>query len=477
MRNRSTPLLNLIIVSGGNFIQLVANILLGFLLPVLLDNWNYGYYKLYTLYIGYCGLLHFGFVDGILLKYAGMGFEQLDKLQFRAYTKLFFLVESVCTIVTVALGIFLFRNEYRLIAVFVGMYIVLYTMTLYYQYISQATSRFKEFSFRKVMNSGAIILFMAVALLLKKSGIWNTVSYWQVMVFTQAIAFGLLGWYIWTYRDITFGEHVPYKMIIPEMKELCKKGVVLTVAYEVAQLILQLDRQFVSMFFSIETYAQYAFAYNILSCITAMVTAISTVMFPLLKKMKKDQALKTFPNVNLGMSLLVCLALTGTPVVEMVIKVLLPQYAPSLVYLRIVFPAMALSCCITIVMFTYFKVLDSITEYLKYSLVALLVSFVLNGVAYVVWKTPELISVASVVSTAIWYALVASKLAQKCQYHWGKNYVYLLMMAMVSYVIFSFVHNWILSICCYVTVYILITVIMFKHQIRSLWICRKVNAI
>ena len=51
----------------------------------------------------------------------------------------------------------------------------------------------------------------------------------------------------------------------------------------VSSFILTIDRQFVSVLFDIETYASYAFAYNLLSLITTVISAISTVLYPTIK--------------------------------------------------------------------------------------------------------------------------------------------------------------------------------------------------
>ena len=76
-------------VSIGNVAYLISSILLGFVLPMLLSVDDYGYYKLYTLYFSYSGLLHFGFIDGILLVFAGKDYEELDRQAFRLYSRFF----------------------------------------------------------------------------------------------------------------------------------------------------------------------------------------------------------------------------------------------------------------------------------------------------------------------------------------------------------------------------------------------------
>ena len=58
---------NTIKVIVSNFALLSSSILVGLILPKILGVEQYGYYKLFMLYNVYGALLHFGFVDGILL--------------------------------------------------------------------------------------------------------------------------------------------------------------------------------------------------------------------------------------------------------------------------------------------------------------------------------------------------------------------------------------------------------------------------
>ena len=56
-----------IVILISNVTILLSNIATGLIIPKLLGVNNYGYYKIFTLYLGYAPLLHLGFVDGILL--------------------------------------------------------------------------------------------------------------------------------------------------------------------------------------------------------------------------------------------------------------------------------------------------------------------------------------------------------------------------------------------------------------------------
>ena len=66
-------------VSSSNVINLLIGIITGFLVPAFLSLDQYAYLKTFTLYIGFVGILHFGFIDGLYIKYGGRKEKELDK--------------------------------------------------------------------------------------------------------------------------------------------------------------------------------------------------------------------------------------------------------------------------------------------------------------------------------------------------------------------------------------------------------------
>jgi len=63
------------VMSGGTAAAAVFNTLLVFLIPRLVSVEDFGYWRLFLLYAGYVGFLHFGFADGALLCWAGRPLE------------------------------------------------------------------------------------------------------------------------------------------------------------------------------------------------------------------------------------------------------------------------------------------------------------------------------------------------------------------------------------------------------------------
>src|SRR5690554_1344245 len=95
----------LVILSNG--VKLLSSLLTVFIIPLIFNQQDYGFYKLFLLYVSYVGIFHFGFNDGIYLYYAGKDYEQLDKTRFRTYTKFLTIVQSIIALIVISLSFFL----------------------------------------------------------------------------------------------------------------------------------------------------------------------------------------------------------------------------------------------------------------------------------------------------------------------------------------------------------------------------------
>lgn len=89
MYRKNTFSKDLITVIFSNLIILLSSVVTGFIVPKLLGVEGYGYYKIFTLYLSYSALAHMGYVDGVLLQFAGKEYEELSKEKFRRYTAFF----------------------------------------------------------------------------------------------------------------------------------------------------------------------------------------------------------------------------------------------------------------------------------------------------------------------------------------------------------------------------------------------------
>lgn len=451
---------DIIRVTVSNFAKLLSGILVGFILPKIIGVADYGFYKVFTLYATYVGMFHFGISDGIYLVFGGKDYDQLDKNKFRFYSRFFIIFEIVVAISIAIFSMFFFENEYKFIFLLLAIYLVVNNTTSYFQSISQITNRFKELSNRNILQS--ILISISVIILFGVHCYFGTLLSYRWYLYLYIFIFVVLSlWYIFTYKELVFGKSNDMKSV-NDILFYIRIGMPLMISNLCSSLILTLDRQFVNILYNTKTYAIYAFSYNLLALVTTATSAISTVLYPKLKRVDEGQLDETYDNLIMAILLLVfaCL-LIYFPLVPF-ISWFLPKYSDSLVIFRIVFPGLAVSSVITIVMHNYYKAIGLTFNYFVKSVVVLIVSCLANYLAYSLFRTTVSISIASIITMIFWYLYVESTLVSSLNIKPKKNFIYMLIMMSLFYVV-TISNSWIFGFLIYLCLYVIISYLFYRR--------------
>lgn len=458
---------NFLLVVFSRMATLASGVLVGFLLPKMLSISGYGYYKVFTLYATYTALLHFGFVDGLLLKIAGKDYSELDPLKMRAYTRFFIGFESIVSVALMVFGGLFATGEIRFVVVMLAINMLCVNVTTHYQFISQAVQRFAEYSAKNFLVAVFKLLFVGAlfGLYLYKDAI---ISYRIYLLGLNALDFSIMIWYVVFYREITFGKGEPFGAVKRDILGIFKTGIVLTLAYQVSHLVLVLDRQFVNLLFSTETFAEYSFAYNIVSLISTMISSLSIVLLPMLKQ-SSAELIKVSYKKSAGVVSVAAAAglLCYFPLVKFTAW-FLPNYQVSIKYIAIVLPVLLFTSVITVVMFTISKVLDMNFDYFKDCCIVLGLGIVTNTVAYILFKSPESISYASLLVAIIWFLISGFRLKRKIQIGTHKEFFYLLLISCGFLLIAGFIRDCLAGFLVYAVLLLILTAIFYASSIRSM---------
>lgn len=463
--NKKNMLKSIAQIVFSNCTTILSGIIVSFLIPKILSVYDYGMYKTFTLYVSYIGFCSFGIIDGIVLKYGNKDYDELDIELFRTCFKWYTIVNSIFSIIMIFIALCINDNNYSFILTMLGINVLAVNFTGYYQQISQITQRFKEYSVRKIIQSCTNILVVILLFLIYlKVGNINYRYYIISIVLINSI---LSIWYLYTYRKITFGKGIGLKNTKKLIISLIKLGFPLLFANLLSTLILTLDRQFVNILFDTETYATYAFAYNMLALVTVAMSAISTVLYPSLKRTDKDILKENFSKLNAIILIIVFLLISIYFPLAIFINWFLPKYNASLLIFRVIFPGLAFSSAITVVMHNYYKTINKNNIYFFKSVIVLVVSVISNVVAYVIFRTPISISIASIVTMIFWYLYVEQYFIKEYNYDGKKNFVYIIMM-MIGFYLISMINNNIIGFIFYLIFFIIITIILYKTIILDI---------
>lgn len=460
---------NIFKVAFSNIIKLLSGVLVGFLLPKIIGVTDYGFYKTFTLYITYVGLFHFGIADGIYLKYGGMSYDELDKNKFKFYSQFFIFLECILSIIMLFISLSFISGEYKFIFSCVAIYLLCNNVTGYFQMISQITSRFNELSIRNIIQSLlTITAVLSLYFLYKYSNYDVTYKIYTLMYI--GIIFILSLWYIFTYRKIVFGSTTGWKNEKKDIWLFIKIGFPLLIANLCSTFILTLDRQFVNIIWPVtdldNTYSIYAFAYNMLSLVTTATTAISTVIYPTLKKTTEETLKHNYSRLISIILIFVFFAMIAYYPLVFIVNNFLAKYNDSLIYFRIIFPGLACQSAITIIMHNYYKVLGYNFKFFIKGIVTIVISFVANLIAYLIFKTPLAISVASIITMLIWYFYVEYFFVKKYKVKTAKNIIYMVISMGIFYGV-TFIENVFIGFGIHIISYLLVTYLFFCKDINN----------
>lgn len=459
---------NVAMVAFSNILTILSGVLAGFVLPKIMGVTDYGYYKIFTLYYTYVGILSFGFVDGIYLLFAGKNYDSLDKNKFLLFTRFMCIFQIIITIIITGISLIFIKSYYGFIFMFIGIGLITNNITSYYQYISQITYRFKELAIRNTIKSLLTIISILILLFIYEFYDIDVITYQiYIYVFTSINIF-LLIWYIYSYKDITFGKIRNKIEIKREIFHIFRVGMPLLLSNLVGTLILTIDRQFVSILFDTDTYSIYAFAYNMLNLVTTAISAISTVLYPSLKVKTEDELKDNYDKLNGIIFIIVATCMLAYFPLVLIVNWFLPEYKNSLIIFQVIFPSLLFNTSITVVMSNYYKSLNLVNSYFVKSITALLLAFIANMIAYYTFKTPISISIASVIVSIIWYFMMEVTIIKRWKTIYIKNTLFSLLVLICFYVITYFIKNIYVSGFTYLSSLIILIVIFQKNNFLNL---------
>lgn len=143
---------------SANLLSLFISLMTFLVVPKMISVTDYGAWQLYNFYLGFIGVFHFGWLDGIYLRYAGHTYEQLDKRLLAGQYYALALLELIVGLSSFCLAINFAATEYTknalLLVSVVGIFVILTTFT---SFILQITNRIKEYA--QLLSYESILFF------------------------------------------------------------------------------------------------------------------------------------------------------------------------------------------------------------------------------------------------------------------------------------------------------------------------------
>lgn len=458
---------NIIKIVITNGLIVMAGVLMGFAVPKILSIDDYAIYKTFTLYSSYTALFHLGIVDGIGIIYGAYDYDDIDKRKMRTVFRVFFSLEVIVSLIFAVVFFFCFTGIYRIVFSFLALYLLVYNSQTYFQCISEITQRINELSIKNLVQAFANIIFIVAIWLLKHFGILTNVNAVYFCVFLVVLNSLFLLVYVIRYRDLVFGKANPVKSEFKTITSIIKVGLPALITNLCTALILSLDRQFVQLLYDSNSFAIYSFAYSMITLISSIIGAVSSVFFPILKRLSDEDRNVYFQDFLSYISMIIGICLVSYPILAYIVIWFLPAYVDSLVIFKVLLPGLLLSCSVHIIIQNYFKAYGKVNLFFIISLVVLGISALGNFIAYYFFKETFYLSIASVITLAIYFLITGIYMSKYTKTNLLKNLLYLVLI-ITSFYLSTLIPLYYLCGIAYLGAFIIITIVLFHNELLTL---------
>ena len=341
---------NVIISVTAQLISLLVGVVLNLVVPKFIDEYDYSYWQAYLLYVGYVGLLHFGILDGLVLRYSQYDYDEIDRKRMRSQFLFLLCMTTVFTFIALGAAAVVSDVITKWIVALVGVGIVTRNVLTYTQYTFQITNRINKYALTVLVQRITYCVIVVVLLLLKV----KTFYYFCIAELAGDFAAILIGAIF--NRGMYFGRILPLKDTFKETGENIKAGVVLLIANLSASLMIGGAKMIVQWRWDDLVFGKVSFAFSLSTVFLSFVTAISVVMFPSLKRVDEKGLPDIYKSTRATVSLLLFFVLCAYFPGCFVLNKWLPKYSESLYYLGFLLPLIVFSSKVSLLTNNYLKV-------------------------------------------------------------------------------------------------------------------------
>ena len=455
---------DILVYAAGNGLLLIFGFILALILPKYLSVEGYGYWQLFNLYTTYVGILHLGFLDGLMVRWAGKDLSQIGS-EIRPAIRFLVLEQLVVTIPLGLITYFLLQPPLQWISLMLFIFAFIFNLATFFIFISQAIRQFRLLTMLNVVNG---FVFLLLIVLLFTSGL---LEYQYVIVVALASQFLFMFALAVRYRRYLCGDHSTAPFMVSYGKNNISTGIFILLGNFVFLIVWSLDRLLVSSFFAIEQFAVYAVAMTVAQLVFIFVRAVADVLFPHLSGSASAQRTRAY---ELGKQILIlCWAvfLIAYFPLAAFIQFYLPHYAGSLPIIKILMGTMGLSSLIFILHVNYYRLYRKQRQYFAIGITALALAVLLGLLAIKALGTLESVAIAMLISFFVWYIINELSLKTVTGESSGKIWKSLIIMGcyFAGFWIASFLSSWfIMQMLIYAGFFLVISFGFFSSDITDL---------
>lgn len=445
----------------SNLISLLISILVVLIVPKIIGVEEYGYWQLYLFYSSYVGFMHFGWNDGIYLRYGGMEYKELDKGLFGSQFYMLAISQIIIGILISIIAILFLNDGNRIFIVqMVAINMIIMNICGLLQYILQASNRIREYSQIVTISRILYFCFLITFILI------------GVREYKLLIGADLTGklislvYAMYCCRDIVFRRIFTLYFGFKEAIENVSVGIKLMFSNIVSTLIIGVVRFGIERSWDVATFGKVSLTLSVSNLMMLFINAIGIIMFPILRRTDE----KKLPSIYVTMRDFLMVLMLGLLIIYYPLKIILsawlPKYAESLMYMALVFPMCVYEGKMSLLINTYLKTLRKEKLMLRINLNALSLSLVIAFLTTQIMRNLDLAIVSIVILLAFRSVLAELYLSRMLGISVYKDIVLEVTMTLIFILTGWFINSW-LTVLLYGLSYIIYLVIKRKDIVNT----------
>lgn len=455
---------DVLIYSFGQAVLLIFGFIQSLIIPKYLSTTDYGYWQLFLLYTTYVGILHLGFLDGILVRWAGKDLQVLKEEIPTAFS--FILLEQIVIVGILLMIIELIDIPSKKIALAILANAIITNLLTFFLFMAQATKRFKLVT---AVNIGKGLLFIVFILLIFFSGHF---TYFSIMLAILATGAILLFLFVFRTRDCLSYHSTKRKYLIQYGKENIGIGIFVLLGNFTALIFTTIDRLTVGAFFPITQFAVYTFALSMGSLTTAFLQAIAQVFFPYISSSSTETRTKAYSLLKPTLVIFWAAILAAYFPFSVWIRHYLPHYADSLTLIAILLCTIGFSGQINILHANFFKIYRKQRRYFVLAGTSLIVAGALNLLIISLFGTLKAVATTAVISYSLWYLL--NEMALQHIVAVSSREIVKWIVVISAYIgaflgTYTMTETWIIGLGIYGALFAGITAVCLHRETKQLW--------
>ncbi|MDP5274718.1 hypothetical protein [Chengkuizengella axinellae] len=268
----------------SNLVSFIISILIVLIIPKLIGVEEYGYWQLYIFYVSYVGFLHFGWNDGIYLRYGGKDYEKLDKPLFYSQFIMLMMSQAIFTsFIFVYSSLFVSNINKVFIFQTIAFVLLIVNARVMLQLILQSTNRIKEYAQITIMDK---LLYMILIITFLLIGIRD----FKFMIIADIIGkFISLLYAIYCCRDLVIHRISTFYFSFKETVINVSVGIKLMFSNIASMLIIGNVRFGIERTWDVSTFGKVSLTLSISNLMMLFINAMGIIMFPVLRRTDEER--------------------------------------------------------------------------------------------------------------------------------------------------------------------------------------------